>query len=103
VTLAQSSTAFALHFHPDILNFFLQYEDVVWKSYGDTIKRYGIHAIPYFVFSVPELGMVGGPFRAGQGEAPTPWIVNGSMDSDRFLKIFSEVYNLWKKLREEAK
>lgn len=78
-------------------------EDVVWKSYGDTIKKYGIHAIPYFVFSVPELGMVGGPFRAGQGKTPTPWIVNGSMDSDRFLKIFSEVYNLWKKHREEAK
>ena len=75
-------------------------EDKVWKSYGDTIRKYGIHAIPYFVFSVPELGMVGGPFREGQGDKPTPWIINGSMDSDRFLQIFTEVYALWRQRRE---
>jgi hypothetical protein len=45
-------------------------------------------------------GMVGGPFREGQGDKPTPWIVNGSMDSDRFLQIFTEVYNLWRQRRE---
>ena len=45
--------------------------------------------------------MVGGPFRAEQGQKPTPWIVNGSMDSDRFLQIFLEVYKLWRKLREQ--
>jgi predicted DsbA family dithiol-disulfide isomerase len=22
----------------------------VWQSYGETIQKYGIHAIPYFVF-----------------------------------------------------
>jgi len=75
-------------------------EDKVWKSYGDTIRKYGIHAIPFFVFSVPELGMVGGPFRQGQGDKTTPWIVNGSMDSDRFLQIFTEVYALWRQRRE---
>ena len=32
-------------------------EAAVWESYGNTIRRYGIHAIPYFVFSVPELGV----------------------------------------------
>ena len=77
-------------------------EDVVWRSYGDTIRKYGIHAIPFFVFSVPELGVVGGPFRRGeQGTEPTPWIVNGSMDSDRFLEIFSQVYAAWLEARRE--
>lgn len=70
-------------------------EDTVWKSYGDTIRKYGIHAIPYFVFSAPELGVVGGPFRTGKG---TPWIVNGSMDADRFLQIFTDVYHSWRKV-----
>ena len=78
-----------------------EYEDVVWKSYGDTIRKYGIHAILYFVFSVPDLGIVGGPFRAGQGRKPTPWLVNGSMDSDRFLSIFTEIYNSWRSSRQQ--
>jgi len=71
-------------------------EDAVWQSYGDTIHKYAIHAIPFFVFSVPAMGMVGGPFREGQAEKTTPWIVNGSMDSDRFLEIFSKVYSVWR-------
>lgn len=78
-----------------------EFEDTVWQSYGNTINKYGIHAIPYFVFSVPVLGMVGGPFRQGQGAKTTPWIINGSMDSNRFLQIFIEVYNAWR-LRSDA-
>ncbi len=62
-------------------------EDVVWKSYGDTIRKHNIQSIPFFVFNVPELQLVGGPFRGGgperghrggRGRAEgEPWIVNG--------------------------
>jgi len=64
----------------------------------DTIRKHSIHAIPYFVFSVPALQLVGGPFRDGPG---TPWIVNGSMDAERFLEIFTEVYNRWRRTGHE--
>eukprot|EP01051_Picozoa_sp_SAG22_P022272 SAG22_NODE_5275_length_1048_cov_1.418335_2_plen_268_part_01 len=41
--------------------------DVVWKSYGETIKQRGIHSIPLFAFSVPEINATGGPFRLPAG------------------------------------
>ena len=64
-------------------------EDVVWRSYGDTIRRSGIRAIPLFAFSVPSLGAVGGPFRpAGQYEA---YVVRGSSNADDFLELFELV------------
>mmetsp|Transcript_52310 Transcript_52310/g.122694 ORF Transcript_52310/g.122694 Transcript_52310/m.122694 type:complete len:177 (-) Transcript_52310:319-849(-) len=75
--------------------------DAVWKSYGDTIRKHNIHSIPFFVFSVPELNLVGGPFRGGGPERGhrggqsraegEPWIVNGSMSSDYFLRLFNDI------------
>lgn len=77
---------------PDAASAFLdtdELEEEVWRSYGDTIHKYGIHAIPFFLFHHPASGAVGGPFRdAGDAD---PWIVNGSMDSDHFLGIFTEI------------
>ena len=42
-------------------------EDYVWQSYGDTIKKHDIRAIPYFIFG-PE-GMWS-PFRPEGQEEP---------------------------------
>lgn len=58
----------------------------VWKSYGDTIHKKGIHAIPYFVFNSPLTE--GGPFRNGTGK---PIIVNGSGDPQQFLEVFERL------------
>ena len=87
--------------------------DHVWRSYGDTIRRHGIHAIPLFIFSHPASGAVGGPFRekppqrpppaasvvdaaAGAGTPPSPppeepWVANGSMNAEHFFAIFEEM------------
>lgn len=59
----------------------------VWTSYGDTIHKKGIHAIPYFVFNSPLTS--GGPFRTGSGK---PTIVNGSGDEQQFLGVFEQLY-----------
>ena len=66
--------------------------DDVWESYGDTIHGRGIHSIPLFVFNVPQLGLVGGPFR--RGGKGTPFVLNGSMDMPTFLKTFVSAYDL---------
>mmetsp|Transcript_42243 Transcript_42243/g.84765 ORF Transcript_42243/g.84765 Transcript_42243/m.84765 type:complete len:208 (-) Transcript_42243:412-1035(-) len=59
--------------------------DVVWKSYGETIRNKGIHSIPLFALSVPTIDAVGGPFRPpGTHEA---YVVRGSMDDDYFLAL----------------
>ena len=64
-------------------------EDEVWRSYGDTIARSGIRAIPLFAFSVPSLDAVGGPFRpAGEYEA---YVVRGSSNAEDFLELFELV------------
>jgi len=71
---------------------FLQSDELVsdvWRSYGQTIHGKNIHSIPLFVFNVPQLGLIGGPFRSGQG---TPFVVNGSMDAPTFLRIFEGAY-----------
>ena len=63
--------------------------DVVWRSYGRTIRELNIHSIPLFALSVPEIDAVGGPFRApGHAEA---YVVRGSMDHDYFLHLFEVV------------
>jgi hypothetical protein len=49
-----------------------------------------VHAIPLFVFNVPEIGMVGGPFR--KEGAQQPFLVNGSSDEDSFLEIFTRIH-----------
>ena len=57
----------------------------------DWAHRGGVHSIPLFVFSLPALGLVGGPFRAGAG---TPFIVNGSMDAQLFYRLFERMLEL---------
>jgi|UniRef100_A0A7S4GPI4 predicted DsbA family dithiol-disulfide isomerase len=69
--------------------------DVVWQSYGATIRDKNIHSIPLFVFNVPSIGAVGGPFRARA--AREPHILNGSMDPDTFLETFTQIYEATKK------
>mmetsp|Transcript_21823 Transcript_21823/g.53747 ORF Transcript_21823/g.53747 Transcript_21823/m.53747 type:complete len:216 (+) Transcript_21823:202-849(+) len=63
-------------------------KDVVWRSYGTTPREKGIHAIPYMVFSVPELGIDGGPFRDDKGARQPGVVAQGSHDPDFFLRIF---------------
>ena len=51
----------------DAANAFLETDELegdVWQSYGDTIRKHGIHAIPLFIFHHVSSGAVGGPFRA---------------------------------------
>ena len=47
-------------------------------------------AIPLFVFNVPAIDMVGGPFRP-EGKLE-PHVVNGSMDAESFLRIFRRIH-----------
>ena len=65
-------------------------DDEVWRSYGATIREAGIHAIPLFAFSVPQLDALGGPFRdAGEFEA---YLVRGSSGEDNFLQLFELIH-----------
>ena len=60
--------------------------DVVWQSYGRTIREKKIHSIPLFALSVPAIDASGGPFRAaGKHEA---FVVRGSMDTEHFVNLF---------------
>ena len=61
--------------------------DTVWSSYGSTIHDKNIHAIPLFVFSVPSVGIAGGPFRE-PGDQGEPFIVKGSANAETYLEIF---------------
>lgn len=62
-------------------------ESYVWRSYGDTIRKHGIRAIPYFIFGFPGMRT---PFRPdGQSEAIA---VNGSGDSEQFLGVLDTLY-----------
>jgi len=58
----------------------------VWKSYGDTIDKYGIHSIPLFIFNGPMTN--GGPFRDGSSSAT---VVHGSANPEQFAAAFEEV------------
>lgn len=64
-----------------------EYEAETWRSYGDTIGKYGINAIPYFVFNGPATN--GGVFRDGEGKGET--VVRGSASSAEFLDIFERL------------
>jgi len=75
----------------DAANAFLdtdELKDEVWKSYGTTIREANIGSIPLFVFNVPAIGKVGGPLRKGTG---SPIIINGSMDPETFLQVFTQL------------
>ena len=41
------------------------------------------------MFNVPEIDMVGGPFRR-EGKLE-PYVVNGSIDAESFLQIFRRI------------
>lgn len=77
---------------PAAANAFLntdELEDIVWKSYGDTIRKHGIHSIPMFVFNCEALHVRGGPFRhPGRRQ---PWVARGSMDEEYFLDLFEAI------------
>jgi predicted DsbA family dithiol-disulfide isomerase len=64
-------------------------EDVVWKSYGRTIREHGIHSIPLFAMSVPAIDAIGGPMRP-TGTFPA-YVVRGSMDRDYFVELFEVI------------
>lgn len=64
-------------------------EDVVWSWYGRTIKEKKIHSIPFFAFSAPAIGAIGGPFRTNG--AAEPYVVRGSMNADYFFTLFSTI------------
>mmetsp|Transcript_63380 Transcript_63380/g.163064 ORF Transcript_63380/g.163064 Transcript_63380/m.163064 type:complete len:225 (-) Transcript_63380:125-799(-) len=57
----------------------------VWQSYGDTIRKHLIHAIPYLVFNLA-CETNGGPFRAG-GVGSGEITVNGSADPEEFFDM----------------
>mmetsp|Transcript_15493 Transcript_15493/g.62365 ORF Transcript_15493/g.62365 Transcript_15493/m.62365 type:complete len:208 (+) Transcript_15493:446-1069(+) len=58
-------------------------EDVVWKSYGSTIRDKGIHAIPVFMFGLEDVKT---PFR-DDGASPSI-VVRGSADPETFCDVF---------------
>lgn len=61
----------------------------VWASFRSTVQEKNIHSIPLFVFSVPSLGAVGGPFRKpGAREA---YVVQGSGNHDLFLSLLEVI------------
>lgn len=68
----------------------------VWQSYGDTIRRHGIEAIPYFVFNSPLTD--GGPFRSGNGK---PEIERGSGSQAGFLALFERMHGAWLRHEEQ--
>jgi len=60
--------------------------DEVWSSYGDTIRKMGIHSIPLFIFNAhPE----GGVFRKRVGRTT---IHNGSGSPEEFLALFEKMW-----------
>lgn len=76
----------------DALQAFLdtdELKDEVWASYGSTIKDKGIHAIPFFVFGLPDVRSAFRPNGASE-----PVIVHGSANPETFRDAFE---TLWKK------
>mmetsp|Transcript_4079 Transcript_4079/g.11072 ORF Transcript_4079/g.11072 Transcript_4079/m.11072 type:complete len:218 (-) Transcript_4079:173-826(-) len=65
--------------------------DAVWKSYGDTIRKHRIHAIPYLVFNLASV-TDGGPFRGGSGEVT----VSGSASAEEFFDVLAHFFKKWR-------
>ena len=61
--------------------------DEVWRSYGE-MPRKGITGIPLFCFSIPEVGLLSGPFRDANADAT----INGSANKAHFLHLFEQLY-----------
>eukprot|EP00930_Biecheleria_cincta_P089165 TRINITY_DN78434_c0_g1_i1.p1 TRINITY_DN78434_c0_g1~~TRINITY_DN78434_c0_g1_i1.p1 ORF type:complete len:344 (-),score=72.27 TRINITY_DN78434_c0_g1_i1:304-1335(-) len=83
------------------LEHFLASEELVgeiWQSYGDTINKHGIHAIPLFIFNGRTTN--GGPFRDGSNAAVS---VQGSADVDTFVQAFEEILRRQESLEQSSK
>lgn len=66
-------------------------EEDVWQSYGETIRKHGISAIPYFIFGFQGMRT---PFRTdGTSEAIA---VNGSGDPEQFLGVLEALYQVFR-------
>jgi predicted DsbA family dithiol-disulfide isomerase len=63
----------------------------VWSWYGRTVREFGIRAIPLFAFSVPRIGVSGGPFQP-LGAGGDAYVVRGSMSADYFTELFEVVW-----------
>mmetsp|Transcript_95239 Transcript_95239/g.293741 ORF Transcript_95239/g.293741 Transcript_95239/m.293741 type:complete len:226 (-) Transcript_95239:29-706(-) len=74
--------------------------DAVWKSYGDTIKRHHIHAIPYLVFNLAGVTN-GGPFRSA-GNRAGEVTINGSASPEEFLDVLDHFQDLSQRKRSSA-
>lgn len=86
-TLLKAATEVGLD--TDALVKFLDSDELVpeiWRSYGETINKHGIHAIPFFVFNGPFTN--GGPFRDGSNTAS---IIRGSANAHEFLSVFEQI------------
>mmetsp|Transcript_18014 Transcript_18014/g.56520 ORF Transcript_18014/g.56520 Transcript_18014/m.56520 type:complete len:176 (-) Transcript_18014:304-831(-) len=64
-------------------------EAEVWASYASTVKDKGIHAIPFFVFGLPD---VKSTFRPGGTSEPV--IVRGSGNPETFCEVFETLWRL---------
>lgn len=62
--------------------------DEVWRSYGE-MPRKGITGIPLFCFSIPEVSLWSGPFRA---DANADAMINGSANRATFRRLFEQLY-----------
>lgn len=79
---------------------FLDTDDLVadvWKSYGDTIRKHGIHSIPLFIFNGPLTN--GGVFRDGSESAT---VIHGSGKPQQFVAAFEEVFQRNRKVVQAA-
>mmetsp|Transcript_10315 Transcript_10315/g.26210 ORF Transcript_10315/g.26210 Transcript_10315/m.26210 type:complete len:252 (+) Transcript_10315:154-909(+) len=79
----------------DVLNAFLDTDELeaeVWKSYGDTVRVMGIHAIPYFSFRLPD-------DDEDHDRALPPLAIQGSANAETFLGVFE---SLWERYTAAA-
>lgn len=64
------------------------FQDVVRKSYSDTVGKHGIHSIPFFTFNGPDTN--GGKFRNDGGNSGEH-VVQGSGNVEQFLQVFERI------------
>eukprot|EP01043_Picozoa_sp_COSAG02_P066381 COSAG02_NODE_10318_length_1970_cov_1.571352_1_plen_347_part_00 len=65
----------------------------VWAKYGE-MPALGIRAIPLFCFSVPQAGLLSGPFRSASNELEAGAVMSGSGNQRQFLELFEQIYRL---------
>lgn len=65
----------------------------VWAKYGE-MPALGIRAIPLFCFSVPQAGLLSGPFRSESKDIEAGAVMSGSGNKQQFLQLFEQIYRL---------